>query len=214
MALVLTASPTGASHDPHVMSRSGTRREPRRPNPEPWLTATSSTTAPPSTRSCTVVTSGNPAGSSRGLEGAPRRERLRRAQRHADQRLDVASPRNNPGGRGRVGAQQPAATPVPKSPAPRRDHPRRCPGRDAVTTPCAVAGRSTALQGSEPAHICEYPNRATQNRLWTHNGPVQTPRVFSECYELNHLIARGGMAEVYRARDRSSTVRGPQGAVP
>src|SRR5271154_2018467 len=30
----------------------------------------------------------------------------------------------------------------------------------------------------------------------------QTPRVFSERYELNHLIARGGMAEVYRAHDR------------
>jgi serine/threonine-protein kinase len=32
--------------------------------------------------------------------------------------------------------------------------------------------------------------------------PNQTPRVFSERYELNHLIARGGMAEVYRAHDR------------
>src|SRR5579862_6385448 len=32
--------------------------------------------------------------------------------------------------------------------------------------------------------------------------PNETPRVFSERYELNHLIARGGMAEVYRARDR------------
>ncbi len=32
--------------------------------------------------------------------------------------------------------------------------------------------------------------------------PTETPRVFSERYELNHLIARGGMAEVYRARDR------------
>ena len=32
--------------------------------------------------------------------------------------------------------------------------------------------------------------------------PSQTPRVFSERYELNHLIARGGMAEVYRAHDR------------
>src|ERR1022692_1122734 len=31
---------------------------------------------------------------------------------------------------------------------------------------------------------------------------TQTPRVFSERYELTHLIARGGMAEVYRARDR------------
>ena len=28
------------------------------------------------------------------------------------------------------------------------------------------------------------------------------PRVYSERYELDHLIARGGMAEVYRARDR------------
>src|ERR1700733_232831 len=28
------------------------------------------------------------------------------------------------------------------------------------------------------------------------------PRVFSGRYELNHLIARGGMAEVYRAQDR------------
>src|ERR1700733_5987416 len=32
--------------------------------------------------------------------------------------------------------------------------------------------------------------------------PSQAPRVYSERYELNHLIARGGMAEVYRARDR------------
>ena len=32
--------------------------------------------------------------------------------------------------------------------------------------------------------------------------PNETPRVFSERYELIHLIARGGMAEVYRARDR------------
>jgi eukaryotic-like serine/threonine-protein kinase len=32
--------------------------------------------------------------------------------------------------------------------------------------------------------------------------PTQAPRVFSDRYELNHLIARGGMAEVYRAHDR------------
>jgi len=32
--------------------------------------------------------------------------------------------------------------------------------------------------------------------------PVETPRVFSNRYELTHLIARGGMAQVYRARDR------------
>jgi eukaryotic-like serine/threonine-protein kinase len=32
--------------------------------------------------------------------------------------------------------------------------------------------------------------------------PNLPPRVFSERYELNHLIARGGMAEVYRAHDR------------
>ncbi len=32
--------------------------------------------------------------------------------------------------------------------------------------------------------------------------PVATPRVFSNRYELTHLIARGGMAQVYRARDR------------
>ncbi|MGO8861456.1 MAG: Stk1 family PASTA domain-containing Ser/Thr kinase [Acidimicrobiales bacterium] len=31
--------------------------------------------------------------------------------------------------------------------------------------------------------------------------PVDTPRVFSNRYELTHLIARGGMAQVYRARD-------------
>src|ERR1700751_5728752 len=31
--------------------------------------------------------------------------------------------------------------------------------------------------------------------------PVEVPRVFSGRYELTHLIARGGMAEVYRARD-------------
>jgi len=32
--------------------------------------------------------------------------------------------------------------------------------------------------------------------------PVDNPRVFSNRYELTHLIARGGMAQVYRARDR------------
>jgi beta-lactam-binding protein with PASTA domain/tRNA A-37 threonylcarbamoyl transferase component Bud32 len=32
--------------------------------------------------------------------------------------------------------------------------------------------------------------------------PNEPPRVFSERYELIHLIARGGMAEVYRAHDR------------
>ncbi len=32
--------------------------------------------------------------------------------------------------------------------------------------------------------------------------PVNTPRVFSERYELTHQVARGGMAQVYRARDR------------
>ena len=32
--------------------------------------------------------------------------------------------------------------------------------------------------------------------------PVDTPRVFSNRYELTHLIARGGMAQVYRARAR------------
>src|SRR5579864_1183680 len=32
--------------------------------------------------------------------------------------------------------------------------------------------------------------------------PVDTQRVFSNRYELTHLIARGGMAQVYRARDR------------
>ncbi|MGA8370234.1 MAG: Stk1 family PASTA domain-containing Ser/Thr kinase, partial [Acidimicrobiales bacterium] len=32
--------------------------------------------------------------------------------------------------------------------------------------------------------------------------PNPAPRVFSGRYELNHLIARGGMAEVYRAHDR------------
>jgi eukaryotic-like serine/threonine-protein kinase len=32
--------------------------------------------------------------------------------------------------------------------------------------------------------------------------PVATPRVFSDRYEITHLIARGGMAQVYRARDR------------
>src|ERR1035441_10992914 len=31
--------------------------------------------------------------------------------------------------------------------------------------------------------------------------PVETPRIFSRRYELTHLIARGGMAAVYRARD-------------
>src|SRR5271166_2019144 len=31
--------------------------------------------------------------------------------------------------------------------------------------------------------------------------PAQTTRVFSNRYELTHLIARGGMAQVYRARD-------------
>ncbi|MGH8988986.1 MAG: Stk1 family PASTA domain-containing Ser/Thr kinase [Acidimicrobiales bacterium] len=32
--------------------------------------------------------------------------------------------------------------------------------------------------------------------------PLTTQRVFSGRYELTHLVARGGMAEVYRARDR------------
>src|SRR5580700_1747251 len=32
--------------------------------------------------------------------------------------------------------------------------------------------------------------------------PVATQRVFSNRYELTHLIARGGMAQVYRAHDR------------
>ncbi len=32
--------------------------------------------------------------------------------------------------------------------------------------------------------------------------PVATPRVFSQRYELTHLIARGGMAQVYLATDR------------
>jgi len=32
--------------------------------------------------------------------------------------------------------------------------------------------------------------------------PPQTPRVLSGRYELSHLVARGGMAEVYRAHDR------------
>jgi eukaryotic-like serine/threonine-protein kinase len=32
--------------------------------------------------------------------------------------------------------------------------------------------------------------------------PVDTPRIYSKRYELTHLIARGGMAQVYRAMDR------------
>src|SRR5487761_1799405 len=32
--------------------------------------------------------------------------------------------------------------------------------------------------------------------------PPQTARVLSGRYELGHLVARGGMAEVFRARDR------------
>src|SRR5579872_3842324 len=32
--------------------------------------------------------------------------------------------------------------------------------------------------------------------------PPETPRVLSGRYELSHLVARGGMAEVYRAHDR------------
>ena len=32
--------------------------------------------------------------------------------------------------------------------------------------------------------------------------PVETPRIYSDRYELTHLIARGGMAQVYRALDR------------
>src|ERR1700726_4089012 len=32
--------------------------------------------------------------------------------------------------------------------------------------------------------------------------PVVTPRVFSNRYELTHLIARGGMAQVYLAKDQ------------
>src|SRR5271168_5647781 len=32
--------------------------------------------------------------------------------------------------------------------------------------------------------------------------PVETPRIYSGRYQLTHLIARGGMAQVYRAMDR------------
>jgi len=32
--------------------------------------------------------------------------------------------------------------------------------------------------------------------------PIEVPQVFSNRYELTHRIARGGMADVYRARDR------------
>jgi serine/threonine-protein kinase len=32
--------------------------------------------------------------------------------------------------------------------------------------------------------------------------PVETPRTYSGRYELTHLVARGGMAQVYRAVDR------------
>src|SRR5215472_1206561 len=32
--------------------------------------------------------------------------------------------------------------------------------------------------------------------------PTKTPRVLSGRYELSHLVARGGMAEVYRAHDQ------------
>src|SRR6516225_10461422 len=32
--------------------------------------------------------------------------------------------------------------------------------------------------------------------------PVETPRIYSGRYELTHLVARGGMAQVYRAVDR------------
>ncbi len=32
--------------------------------------------------------------------------------------------------------------------------------------------------------------------------PVEEPRIYSGRYELTHLIARGGMAQVYRAMDR------------
>src|SRR3974377_324842 len=32
--------------------------------------------------------------------------------------------------------------------------------------------------------------------------PVETPRIYSGRYELTHLVARGGMAMVYRAVDR------------
>ena len=42
----------------------------------------------------------------------------------------------------------------------------------------------------------------------------QTTRVFSDRYELTHLIARGGMAQVYRARDVAGPARRPQSAVP
>src|SRR6516162_5786378 len=32
--------------------------------------------------------------------------------------------------------------------------------------------------------------------------PVESPRVYSGRYELTHMVARGGMAQVYRAVDR------------
>ena len=41
-----------------------------------------------------------------------------------------------------------------------------------------------------------------QRRLWPAWSRSTTPRVFSGRYELTHLVARGGMAQVYRARDR------------
>jgi serine/threonine protein kinase len=42
----------------------------------------------------------------------------------------------------------------------------------------------------------------SQRRLLVAMEPVETPRIYSGRYELTHLIARGGMAQVYRAMDR------------
>lgn len=47
------------------------------------------------------------------------------------------------------------------------------------------------------------PSRVVRgNRLNLTVEPVQDPRIFSDRYELTHLVARGGMALVYRAHDR------------
>ena len=68
--------------------------------------------------------------------------------------------------------------------------------RPAPWAACRVVG-----DRSEPPSASRGPHRV-QRRLSPLMEPVPTPRVFSNRYELTHLIARGGMAQVYRARDR------------
>ena len=66
------------------------------------------------------------------------------------------------------------------------------------------ARREAPDHDHQPAH--DHPVRSSRPGLPSVGSgamqPVDTPRVYSGRYELTHLIARGGMAQVYRAMDR------------